>query len=588
MGSMFRKSKQRSLLIGLVWTGCFILVIGRLFWLQAVDYNELLAAAKETWIKEDVLRPKRGTIYDRTKQQQLAWEVDAYYFVADTRQVKDPQKTARLLAPILKIDADVLAKKLSKKSDSVELRHEGKYKYSEEVLQKVTALDKKGLIDGIYAFPTFMRQYNGTLAAHVLGFLRVDDTAVGGVEQYYDKWLRGKEGYVKYLKARNGMMVTDQPEKNRPPEPSKDLVLTIDSRIQHQLELELEEAIDNYKAKGGTAIVADPRTGEILAMASRPTFDPGNYSETLTEENARNLAVQSQFEPGSTFKIVTLAAAIEEGVFDPDATFRSGSVKAGDRVIHDWNGSGWGQISFRDGIKLSSNVAFVLLGQKLGEQKLIDYINRFGFGDITEKLGKKTGIDLPAEGRGYFFGRNLYSSELAATSFGQGISVTPIQQVASLCAIANGGIWHKPHVLDSVWETGLEKKVASYKPESRRIVKESTAKQVRELLREVVRNGTGVEAELPGYGVAGKTGTAQKPDPDGTGYLENKYIVSFTGFAPYDHPEIVVYVAIDEPSSVTGNASGGTVAAPVAREILKKSLQIRHIEPNDAFARSIK
>ena len=586
MGSMFKKSKRRSLLIGLVWIVGFIVVIGRLFWLQAVDHNKLLAAAKETWIKEEALRPKRGTVYDRTKQQQLAWEVDAYYFVADTRQVKDPKKTAKYLAPVLKIEEDALVKLLSKESDSVELRHNGKYKFPEEVLEQVEDLKRDGLINGIYAFPTFMRQYNGTLAAHVLGFLRYDDTAVGGVEKYYDKWLRGKEGYVKYLKARNGVMVTDQPEKNQPPEHGKDLVLTIDSRIQHQVELELEEAIKNYEAKGGTAIVADPKTGEILAMASRPTFDPNQYAETLTDDNSINRAVQSQFEPGSTFKIVTLAAAIEEGVFQPDQTFPSGSIRVDDRVIHDWNGSGWGNITFRDGIKLSSNVAFVLLGQKLGAEKLTDYINRFGFGNITEQYGKKTGIDLPAEGRGYFFGRNLYATELATTSFGQGISVTPIQQVAAVNAIANGGVWKTPHVMKSIWEPGLKKEVQSFQPESRRIVKESTAKQVRQFLRGVVQNGTGVEADLPGYGVAGKTGTAQKPDPDG-GYLENKYIVSFIGFAPFDNPEVVVYVAIDEPSS-SKNATGGTVAAPVAREIMKKSLQIRQVQPNNKFADSIK
>ena len=192
MGSMFKKSKRRSLLIGLVWIVGFIIVIGRLFWLQAVDHNKLLAAAKETWIKEDALRPKRGTVYDRTKQQQLAWEVDAYYFVADSPG-EDPEKTAKYLAPVLKIKEDELVKLLSKDSDSVELRYNGKYKYPEETLNQVESLKKDGLIQGIYAFPTFMRQYNGTMAAHVLGFLRYDDTAVGGIEKYYDKWLREKK-----------------------------------------------------------------------------------------------------------------------------------------------------------------------------------------------------------------------------------------------------------------------------------------------------------------------------------------------------------------------------------------------------------
>jgi stage V sporulation protein D (sporulation-specific penicillin-binding protein) len=587
MGSMFKESKKRSLLIGLVWILCLSVIIGRLFWLQTFDHNELLADAEKKWIYDDKLRPKRGTIYDRTREQPLAWEVDAYIFVADPKQVKNPHKTAEILAPILKISEDALYKLLTSAKKSVELKADGQYKYTEQVYDKITALRNKGEIEGIYAFPTSMRQYNGSEAAHVLGYLRYDDVAVGGVEQYYDRLLRGKEGFIKYLRARNGMMITDHPSKDTPPEPGKDLVLTIDSRIQQQVELELDDAVRNYQAKGGTAIVADPKTGEILAMASRPTFDPNRYAETINEDNRMNRAIESQFEPGSTFKIVTLAAAIEEGVFHPDALFQSGSIRVGDQVIRDWNETGWGRITYRKGIEESSNVAFVHLGQMLGD-KLIDYIERFGFGNITDSYGKRTGIDLPAEARGVYYGRNLYPAELATTAFGQGISVTPIQQVAAISAIANGGTLMKPHVLKEVWNNGLTKKVQEYKPEGHRIIKPETAEQVRELLRDVVAHGTGVEAELPGYQVAGKTGTAQIPDPSGKGYLKGKYMVSFIGFAPYDHPNLVVYVAIDQPTTATGSSSGGTVAAPVARDILKAALQIRHVQPDQRFAESIK
>jgi len=588
MGQTVRKSKERSLLIGLVWLLGFMIILFRLLWLQTVNSDELLAKAKEKWMKEQWLRPKRGTIYDRTREQQLAWEVDAYYFVADPRQVENPRKTAKLLAPILKINEKELVRKLSSKAEWVELKDGGKYKYPKSVLNQIEKLRKQGKIEGIYAFPTFWRQYHQTEAAHVLGFLNNDDHAVGGVEQVYDQELRGKKGFVRYVKAKNGMMISDHPDKYQPPKPGKDLVLTIDSRIQHQMELELEEAIKNYEAKGGTAIVADPRTGEILAMANRPVFNPNQYASTIKSENARNRAVESQFEPGSTFKIVTLAAAIEEGVFDPNAVFRSGSIRVGDQIIRDWNGVGWGTISYREGIKKSSNVAFVELSKRLGSDKLIHYIDQFGFGNITDRLGKKTGIDLPAEGQGYFFGRNLYPAELATVAFGQGISVTPIQQVAAICAIANGGEWVKPHVLKEIWEPELKKKVKTVKPEKKRVINPETAKQVRELMRDVVIDGTGVEADIPGYGVAGKTGTAQKPDPEGKGYLDDKYVVSFIGFAPYDNPQLVVYVALDEPSTNYGAVSGGSVAAPVAKDILKKSLQIRQIPPSPKFRNSIK
>lgn len=588
MGSSLRKSRERSLLIGLVLTLCLSVIIFRLLWIQTVRSEELLANAKERWVTEKILRPNRGVIYDRTREQQLAWEVDAYYFVADTIEVKNPEKTAKLLAPILQIDEETLLNKLKQKKKSVELRDGAKYKYPEEVYKKVLELREKGEITGIYGFETTpQRKYNETLAAHVLGFVNNDDEAVGGVESTYDKWLRGKPGYIEYTKSKDGYMISDEPEKNRPPEHGKDLVLSLDARIQNQVESELDKAIQAYGAKGGTAIIADPKNGEILAMASRPVFDPNQYATTYSAENRRNWAVESQFEPGSTFKIVTLAAAIEEGIFDPEKTFQSGSIRVEDRIIRDWNDVGWGTITYREGVKLSSNVAFVKLGQQLGDKKLVHYIDKFGFGDVTARYGKRTGIDLPAEERGYFFKGSLYPSELAATSFGQGISVTPIQQVAAVSAIANGGIWYQPHVMKEIWDPVKKKKIKTYTPKGHRIIQPETARQVRELMRDVVVSGTGMGADVPGYQIAGKTGTAQKPAPAGRGYLKNKYVVSFIGFAPYENPDVVIYVAIDEPSSEYG-VSGGRVVAPVVRDILKKTLQIRHVQPDQRVAETIK
>mgnify|MGYP001317447150 CR=1 FL=1 len=585
--SRIRRNKERTFLIGMIITFCLVILIFRLFWLQTVASNELNTEAQKNWIVNKVLTPKRGSIYERTKKQKLAWEVDAYVFGAELEQVKDPKKTAEVLASILKVPKQQIEHKLTserkKGRKSIELRFPGKYKYPESVFQQVKKRkEQDDALDGIYAFPTKKRAYIGKLAAHVVGFLNSEDYPVGGVEAYYDRLLRGKSGNKVYKKTKDGIMVDDEPQKFSPPVDGKDLVLTIDLKIQKQVEKELEQAMKLYKAKGGTAIVADPKTGEILALVNRPTFDPNDPAKTYdSKKNGHNLAVESQFEPGSTFKIITLAAAIEEGKFQPDAVFQSGKIQVEDQIIRDWNVNGWGKITYREGVELSSNVAFVRLGQMLGQKKLVSYINRFGFGDVTKRFGKKTGIDLPAEGRGYYFKGTLYPTELAAVSFGQGISVTPIQQVAAVCAIANGGILYKPHVLKEIWNPETKKREKVIKPQGKRIISSSTTKKVRDLLRDVVKKGTGSNADLPGYHVAGKTGTAQKPNPNGPGYLKDKYVVSFIGFAPTENPEVVVYIALDEPSSSTGDVTGGTVAAPLAKEVMKKTLQIREVNKRD-------
>jgi len=372
-------------------------------------------------------------------------------------------------------------------------------------------------------------------------------------------------------------MISDGPETFKPPVNGKDLILTIDAKIQHETEVAMDQAMKKYQAKGATAIVADPKTGEILSMVSRPTFDPKNIAKTYDPaKNGHNIAVESQYEPGSTFKIVTLAASINEKLFKPNATFSSGSIRVGDRTFHDSNRSGWGTISYQRAVELSSNVGFIHLGQHLGAEKLSDYIRRFGFGNITEKFGIKTGIDLPAEGKGYYYNRTLYPVELAASSFGQGISVTPIQQITAISAIANNGFWVKPHVLKEIVDPRTKKDVYQYPITKRQIIEPQTATKVRRILRGVVQNGTAKAANLSDYEVAGKTGTAQIPDPKG-GYIPNEYIVSFIGFAPANNPDVVIYVAFDRPTTNFSSMSGGAIAAPVAREILEKILPIRHV-----------
>ncbi|MBD1371316.1 penicillin-binding protein 2 [Hazenella sp. IB182357] len=580
MSGRVRKSKMRSLVVGSIWTLCLSILTLRLFWIQTVESNSLTTMAMNNWMENETIYPTRGTIYDRTGDHSMAWDVNAYYIVANKKKMKDISQVARLLAPLLELEPTDLEEQLSKEKDDIQLRGNGKDRFPEEAIKKIYQLKEKGQLEEIYAFPYKpLRQYNGTEAAHVLGFVNQEMKPVEGVEKSYHSFLQGEMGRKKYLKSKNGIMMSKDPDEYQPAKNGNDLYLTIDARIQKQVEIELAEAVKNYDAKGGTAIVADPRNGEILAMANLPVYNPNQIGTYNPQENRTNQAIENQFEPGSTFKIVTLAAAIEEGVFNASDTFESGAIQVEDRTIRDWNDRGWGTITYREGVQKSSNVAFVKLGQKLGATKLNEYIKRFGFGDITKRQGKPTGIDLPAEGKGYYFNGPLYPSELATTSFGQGISVTPVQQISAISAIANGGTWYTPHVMKEIHKANSDEIVKTYPVQGKRIVSEDTAKQVRQLLRDVVEGGTGSEADVVGYPVGGKTGTAQKPKKQG-GYEEDKYIVSFIGLAPYDNPDVVVYVAIDEPASINGSSSGGKIAAPVASQIIRKTLQIRQIQPN--------
>ncbi|PTM59228.1 penicillin-binding transpeptidase domain-containing protein [Desmospora activa] len=572
-----RQNRLRSLLVGMVAVLLLLAVIVRLFWIQAVDASFLRERAEMTWEKQAMIQPHRGTVLDRNGEVMVN-ERDAYIIAVDLSRLQNPKKAAKQLSPILDISEERLLQRLTKKDvKHVELRHTGNYKVSREVRDQVMKLG----LDGVYPIQTTTRQYlENSLAAHVLGFVNVEGEATSGVEQRYDNVLSGKMGSIRFQKDANGNKTPHSAESFQPPEHGKDLVLTLDSQVQYHMEKILEQTVNRYQAKGATAIAADPQTGEILAMASLPRFNPAQYDSTWKSgENDVNMAVSAQYEPGSTFKIVTLAATIEEGLFDSGETFQSGTVEVGNRTIRDWNGQGWGEISFAEGVQLSSNVAFVRLGERLGQDRLVRYIDRFGFGKITERSGQATGIDLPAEAKGIFYGHEpLHPTELATSAFGQGIAVTPIQQVMAVSAVANDGKLIRPHVVKEIRDPNTQKTVKKMDPDVIReqVISPKTAKEVRLLLQGVVTDGTGKEAQMEGYTVAGKTGTAQKPREDGKGYIPGRYIVSFIGFAPVDNPRVVVYVAVDEPKE----GQGGTVAAPAARDMMKEALQEMGVAPN--------
>ncbi|SFS49917.1 PASTA domain-containing penicillin-binding protein [Marininema halotolerans] len=564
-----KQSKLRSLFVGITCILLLTTVIFRLFWLQTVDASFLRDRAQHIWEKKEIIQPKRGAIVDRNGNE-LVQEVTEYYIAADLKQVKNKRETAERLSPLLDIPVNELLAKLNRKASQVELRKKGNYKISQKKRNQVMDLG----LSGIYAIQTTGRKYiEGDLAAHVLGFVNVEGKPVGGLEQKYNQTLTGIPGKMTFAKDARGNRLPNQTDDFRPAEQGKNLYLTLDREIQHQVENQLDQVMARYQAKGATAIVADPKTGAILAMANRPDFDPNHFAETWEPDvNGTNIAVSSQFEPGSTFKIVTLGAAVQEKLFDANQTFQSGSIEVAGRKIRDWNDVGWGEISFAKGINLSSNVAFVKLGQELGEERMTRYIDRFGFGPITDRTGRPTGIDLPSEAKGLFYGYEpLHKLELATTAFGQGIAVTPIQQVMAVSAVANGGTLYRPYVVDHTQNAVTGKVEKKTKPLAVRkhVISSSSAAKVRQLLRDVVLHGTGKEADSPGYDIAGKTGTAQKINENGSGYDPDDYIVSFMGFAPAKNPRVVVYVAVDEPQ---GDKHGGTVAAPAAREMIKYTI----------------
>ncbi|MCF6093598.1 PASTA domain-containing protein [Microaerobacter geothermalis] len=566
--------KIKSILIGILYTVLFLIILTRLFWLQSVNAELLTQKAQEMWKRNAVIEPKRGIIYDRNGSE-LAQNSKAYTVVAtiskkDPERVKNPLEAARKLAPILNMSEEKLLKLLTREDlYQVELRPGG-WKIDKETAQKVEALN----IEGISFIESNKRYYpNRNFASHVLGYVNLDGKAVSGIENLFDKELRGIPGRYKFIKDAKGYELPEGVEDIQPAVDGKNIFLTIDQRIQQYAEQALDEAEMNFKPKRMSVIVANPKTGEILALANRPDFDPNEYWNFGGDyEKFNNFAVSSVFEPGSTFKIITLAAAIEEGEFNPDEKYQSGRLKVPGAIIPDHNnGKGWGKITFLEAVQRSSNVGFAILGyEKLKKERLFSYIDKFGF-------GKKTNIQLENEVPGLVKDiSQAYPADVANISFGQGIGITAIQQVAAVSAVANGGKWIQPTIIKKIEDpnTGEETEV---KPKvNRQIISPSTAKQVTEILETVVTQGTGQKYYIEGYDVVGKTGTAQKIGKDGK-YKQDQYIFSFIGYAPKDDPQLLVYVVVDEPD--VEYYQGADVVAPIFKSVMRNSLQYLGISP---------
>jgi stage V sporulation protein D (sporulation-specific penicillin-binding protein) len=566
MRATFFTVKKRLIISLIIGLSLFFIISIRLGYVQFILGDFLTKRAEDSWSRNVPFEPKRGDIVDRNDVK-LATNQSAPTIFVVPRQIENPTVVAKQLAEVLGMPVQKAYKDITKVTSIVRLQ-EGR-KVTIELASKVRDPD----IKGVYIAEDSRRYYPfGKYLSHVLGFAGIDNQGLMGLEAYYDEELKGEEGNVRFFSDAKGKRMPKIADQYQAPIDGLDLRLTIDSRIQTAIERELDNAEAVYNPEGIIAIAMNPNNGEILGMSSRPSFNPIEYQSVSPIIYNRNLPVWSNYEPGSTFKIITLAASLEEKLVNlqKERFHDGGSIEVAGAHLHCWKSGGHGSQTFLEVVQNSCNPGFVELGNRLGKDRLFKYIKDFGFGE-------KTGIDLQGEGTGILFKpERVGPLEHATTSFGQGVSVTPIQQVAAVAAVVNGGYLYKPYIAKELVDPKTGKVLKKFTPElKRKIISEETSMQVRNALESVVAQGTGKNAFVEGLRVGGKTGTAQKVK-DGR-YMENNYIVSFIGFAPADKPEIVIYVAVDHPRDTL--QFGGTVAAPIVGNIMKDVKQILDIKP---------
>ena len=553
---MFIKNINKRIKIILLLFGFILLmVIFKVFYVQVFDYKKLSNLASDLWSRNLPIEASRGKILDRNGIV-LADNVTTTSLVLVPNQIKNKMEVTNELAKILNVSYNEMKKHVFKNT-SIERVHPLGRRLSYEVADKIEALK----FDGVYLLKEAKRYYPyKTLLAHVLGYVGIDNQGLSGLELQYDKYLTGEAGAIKYFSDAKGNKLTLSDVYVKPQD-GMDLQLTIDINIQKSVERELDNVVNMMNPDMALAVVMNPKTGEVLAMSSRPTFDPNNYKNYSSEVLSRNLPIWASYEPGSTQKIITTAASIEEKVIDiyNEHFFDSGGVTVDGARIRCWKAGGHGDQTFLQVLQNSCNPGFVLMGERLGKEKLFSYLDLFGF-------GQKTGIDLNGEGKGIIFPLSRVGNvELATTAFGQGISVTPIQQITAISAVLNGGNLLKPYVLASVLEPETGNVMyQNKKTVVRKTISKETSKTMRYALETVVALGGGKAAYIDGYRIGGKTGTAQKVK-DGA-YLVNNYIMSFVGIVPSNDPEAVLYIAIDNPKNTALLSSYTTT--PIARRIL--------------------
>lgn len=543
----------------------FVIVILKVFYIQVFEYDKLNSLASSLWSRNLPIEADRGKIYDRNGVV-LADNITTTSLVLIPNQIKDKKDVTEKLAKILNVSYDQMKEHVYKNT-SIERVHPFGRRLDYKVAEKIEKLN----LEGVYLVRESKRSYPyGTELSHTLGFVGIDNQGLSGIELQYDDYLTGSYGAIKYFSDAKGNKL-DLAQVYESPQNGVNVTLTINQKIQASVERELNNVMTKYDPETALAIAMDPNTGEILAMSSRPNFDAVNYQDYDIETLNRNLPIWATYEPGSTFKIITLSAALNEGLVDLDKEtfYDAGSVKVANAKIKCWKAGGHGHQTFLQVVENSCNPGFVELGNRLGKEKLFDYIDKFGF-------GKKTGVDLNGEASGILFNLDKVGPvELATTAFGQGVSVTPIQQITAVSAAINGGTLYKPYIVKSLNDPETNSVIKENTPTKvRQVISKETSSEVRRALESVVTNGSGRSAYIEGYRVGGKTGTAQKVK-DGA-YMVGNYILSFIGFLPADDPQVVVYVAINNPKRVV--QYGGVVSAPVAKTILTDAIDALGIE----------
>ena len=558
-------STRRALLVAALIV-LWMLAIGvRLVYLQVSQHDDLVERARRQQQETLPINSQRGVLLDRD-QRELARSVDTdSIFIApdEITELDGVRATADNLATVLGLDSKSLLTRLQEAKNSGRRFIWIARRLTPEQSEKIKELK----MPGVHTRKEPKRYYpNGSLAAHILGFVGLDGVGLGGVEQTYDETVMGEPGKVFLERDSNGNAYESF---EVPAKAGQSIVLTIDQSIQYRAEQSLANAIQQTRAKSGTAIVLDPRTGEILALANAPTFDP-NSVETAKPEVRSNWALQNVYEPGSTFKIIAFSAAIEKGLFTPDARIdcQMGSITVAGRVIHDHHS--FGTLTISEALAKSSNVAAIKLALRVGNESMYDYITRFGF-------GSRTGIELPGETPGLLRPvKRWQASSIGSIAIGQEIGITPLQMASAFGALANDGVRVAPHLVREI-RTPSGITVYRSNPEQRRVIGAATAQSLRRMLEAVTVSGTAKLAQLNGYTAAGKTGTAQKVDPKTRTYSATKHVASFVGFAPVENPAVVIIVVIDEPA---GAYHGGDVAAPVFRDIAELVLPNLGVAPD--------
>jgi len=539
-----RLRKNRIKLLFFILSFLIILLIARLVWIQIINNEEYYDRALKQRITELKVVPDRGNIYD-INGKELAVSVQSITVVGLPKQITNPTQTAGKLAAVLSIDYGILTKRLKRNAYAVYLER----KISDQKYQKIKEMDLRGI--------TFIDENKriypkDTLASQLVGFVGIDENGLEGIELAYDSQLTGIKGKMLTERDASGRIIPEAVIDYIPEENGNDIYLTINEAIQHRSEHEIASAVDTYNAKSGTIIIMEPKTGNIVSMANYPAFNPNNISK-YKQPDWRNRAIADNYEPGSTFKIITTASALEEGVVNSnDVFFDSGEVKVEKEIIECWEEDGHGKELFSEVVQNSCNPGFVQVGLRMGKETFFKYIDAFGF-------GHKTNIELPGEAVGQLPNYdNVGDIELATVSFGRGISVTPIQLITAVSAVANNGIMLKPNFIDKIIDQKGNIKIMNQSTEIRRVVSKTTSQKTLELLENVVSQGTGVNAYIEGYRVGGKTGTAEH-------YRGDLYDSSFIGVFPVNDPKFVILVVLYGIDGQVYYAS--QTAAPVFKNI---------------------